>query len=82
MFPYVSGSEGSKELPVNLVMLLTDFLNQLTRELHAFHAPCWGQNAFTYVYPHQNRHCMVWSLTIILTISGKVGIHLVPHQVG
>jgi len=25
----------------------------LTRELHAFHAPCWGQNAFTYVYPRQ-----------------------------
>ena len=44
MFPYVSGSEGSKELPGNLGMLLTDFLNQLTRELHAFHAPCWGQN--------------------------------------
>jgi hypothetical protein len=57
MFPNVSGSEGSKEVSRNLIMLLIDslnylsafYLNQLTRELHAFHAPCWGQNDFLHM---------------------------------
>ena len=62
MFPKVSGSKGSKEFPVNLVMLPIYLCKgKLTRELHAFHAPCWGQNVITYVYPHRNPHCKVWS---------------------
>jgi hypothetical protein len=48
MFPRMSGSEGSKEVSRNLVMLLQrNRWFPVTRELHAFNAPCWGQNVLS-----------------------------------
>ena len=43
-------------------LALPFYKGRLTRELHAFHAPCWGQNVITsIVYPRRNQHCKVWS---------------------